>query len=87
MSKQIEEGCRAIIVNSTAGNDGVIVTVVKETFKYDCKAWSIDKKLKSATGHYDNDISDDQLKRIDDYDGNKTCTWESCEWQPEGVVA
>ncbi len=26
-------------------------------------------------------------KKRDDYDREETCTWESCEWQPEGVVA
>jgi hypothetical protein len=75
--KPIEEGCKAVIVNSAAGNDGIVVTVGK--FIGDKKEWvygshwEIDKTITSRRGQRINFIAEAQLRRIDDED---TTTWE-----------
>jgi hypothetical protein len=82
MSKPIEEGCRAVIVNSVAGNNGVIVTVGKfvgEVLGWEgCKRWEIDKNLPAAHGSIATTMQEHQLERIDD-EGEQLSSWESVE--------
>ena len=75
MSRPIEEGCRAVIVNSVCGNDGKEVRVIKLV---DCvlfsgvglsNKWVIDLYLLNEEGETNNTIGEHQLKRID-YDGD-----------------
>ena len=88
MSKPIEEGCRAVVVNSIAGNDGTEVTVLEylgdvKVVKGN-KVWRIDKKLKIVGSKSGDDrgisglIDERQLRRIDDND-EQLSTWEAVE--------
>ena len=88
MSKPIESGCMAVIVNSTAGNDGIIVTVGKFVGIEDgCSGrnrWAIDKKVRSVGVKtktfkgYIKSVDEHQLRRIDD-NNEKLSTWEAVE--------
>jgi len=88
MSKPIEAGCRAVIVNSIAGNDGIIVTVGEFIGEingaFGARQWAIDKKLRGVgrvSGEergYQSHISEHQLRRIDDNE-EKLSTWEEVE--------
>lgn len=81
--KPIEEGCKAVIVNSRGGNNGKIVNVGK--FIGDPKIsgyispeqsrshWEISPPLPSVSGSIGNTVSEYLLLRIDDED---TTTWE-----------
>jgi hypothetical protein len=86
--KPIEEGCRAVIVNSTAGNDGIIVTVGAFIGDVECEIpgkwfaenrWNIDKELTSFDGliKYSH-ISERCLRRIDD-NNEELSSWEAVE--------
>ena len=97
MSKPIEPGCRAVIINSICGNDGIIVNVIASCgISYFSgggmsgihEGWRIDKYLKRPSGSSRNEVAANQLQRIDDYDGNDVISWEDerCVWQPEKVA-
>lgn len=93
--KPIEPGCKARIVKSHAGHEGLIVTVldIAGDFGLDgCdrdgqygKRWNIDVTLTTNRGFAVSHIGEGQLKRIDDYDGNKKISWEDMEdiWSPK----
>ena len=88
MSKPIEEGCRAIIVNSKAGNNGIEVTVGKligKVPKYgDQPVWATDKLLKKVyrlngkSAPSEHCIAEKNLRRIDD-NNEELSTWEAVE--------
>jgi hypothetical protein len=76
--KPIEEGCRAVIVN-TVMNNGKTVTVIGRTpipYPYDgCvgnDGWLVDTPIEYSDGDY-HFIDEKYLRRIDDED---TTTWE-----------
>lgn len=90
---KIEPGCRAVIVNSMAGNDGKIVTVlgvagepgfegVDKARRYGTR-WRIDLKIRSAgisSGEFRgliDHIGEGQLQRINDDDSRKVVSWEA----------
>lgn len=97
--KPIEPGCRAVIVNSLAGNQGLVVTVIKHIAQSDCgvgfhhgeqgERWEIDIMIASSLGLRINHVGENQLQRIDDYDGNDVISWDDkrCVWQPEKITA
>ena len=95
MAKPIEKGCRAVVVNSRVGNNGIVVTVIGKapddhTFRPSERhnIWYVDKKLKGhATDNYN--CPEYYLKRIDDYDGDEKSSWEAMKdiWTPEQVEA
>jgi hypothetical protein len=98
MSKPIEPGCKAVIVNSDAGNDGIVVTVGKFAGKINGwdgdDRWYIDKYVSGLLGGKLNAVREHQLKRIDDYDGDEKTTWDSMKddagniiWTPDTVGA
>ena len=95
MGKAIECGCRAVIVNSEAGNDGVEVTVgvyIGKITGWAGNRWMVDKSLTVSNPDYDGETClhahEGSLQRID-YDGNKKLSWESLEhiWTPDKVGA
>jgi hypothetical protein len=75
--KPIEEGCRAVIVGSAAGNDGIIVTIGKYIGHVngwvEDNYWEIDKAINSKHGTKHDFCGEKKLRRIDDED---TTTWE-----------
>ena len=97
MSRPIEPGCRAVVVNSSEANNGRIVIVMEylgalEDWRHR-DMWRVDKKMiwkRGVLGEigHDNLISGSKLKRIDDYDGNQSSTWEAMKdiWSPDTVV-
>ena len=97
MNKPIEAGCRAVIVNSDGGNNGVVVTVLEKAGVYIfigpdnktrcCVGWIINKSLTSWGGNVGTLVPEFQLQRIDDYDGNDIVSWDDMKniWQPERV--
>ncbi len=68
--KRISAGCRAVIVNSVAGNAGILVTVgefvgkVQGWVGYD--RWEVDKIVNGTYGDKACHIRERQLLRIDD---------------------
>ena len=96
MNKPIEAGCRAVIVNSIAGNNGVVVKVLEDAgvshffgggIDGYYTSWIVDKYLPSIDGDMGNEVPENQLRRIDDYDGNDIVSWDDMKdiWQPERV--
>lgn len=97
MSKKIEPGCRAVIVNSQAGNDGIEVVVFSyigdvntvNGLRFDQgRRWNIDKIVPTDRGNMISHIAEMHLKRIDDYDGNKKASWDdACNvWTPNQLT-
>ena len=90
MSKAITEGCRAVIVNSVAGNNGVIVIIGLRFngFHNFCPSegdrWMINKSLPTFLGLKTNHMGENLLQRIDD--GEQLGSWEELEqltkWNP-----
>jgi hypothetical protein len=85
MSKPIEEGCRAVVVNSKADNNGVIVHVGEFIgdddsfgFPHNKRHWSIDREIMSTDGSIGSSIPECLLKRIDD-DNEELSSWEAVE--------
>jgi len=89
---KIEAGCKAVIVNSQAGNNGIVVTVIKKIGQvedFDLAVgdrWEVDAYLKSVNhnGIEINHIGECQLKRIDD-DSRQVVSWSELAdiWTPE----
>jgi len=85
--KRIERGCKAIIINSRCGNDGIIVTVGNYIGKSEKlvlgDVWEIDKLIPSTNGWVSMEIPEENLKRID-YDGDEKTSWVELKriWQP-----
>lgn len=91
MSKPIEVGCRAVIVNcrENLGTEVNVVGYFGENLPFcseDGIIWVIDKNVSYTDGSDYPIISEKYLKRID-YDGNETTSWESCEWKPEVITS
>ena len=91
MNKPIEAGCRAVIINSMAGNDGIMVTVlykVAENSKHVNNLgrygdnWAIDRVINTNFGMKVKQIGEKQLQRIDDEEkdeelpANTVISWE-----------
>ena len=99
MSKPIEPGCRARIIDDLTENENVIVEVIKtkgicnfssvggESFRE--VGWIISPPVMGDSGKPASVVREGQLQRIDDYDGNDVISWDDkrCVWQPEKVVA
>ena len=66
MSKEIEVGCRAVIVNSKyAERNGTEVTVLFYGFEYDGKpTWIVDVEFKNEDGLMSDKIFEENLNRI-----------------------
>ena len=81
--KPIEEGCRAVIVGSLAGNNGIEVTIGKFLgyIKGWDDRWETDKILNGTRNDKNNSIRESQVRRIDNYDGNTKVEWSEL-WQP-----
>ena len=81
MSKLIEEGCRAVIVGSVNGNNGVIVTVGKYIGDNPRAAgvdfWEVDKDIK-YTITTERSLPECSLRRIDDNE-EELSSWEAVE--------
>jgi len=79
---KIEAGCKAVIINSYAGNDGLIVNVIKHLGKVKYYSseygdrWEIDATINDTDGIKHNHICVGQLKRIDD-DARKVTSWDA----------
>jgi hypothetical protein len=92
--KPIENGCKARIVNSAIGNNGVVVTVVEcigNVHGFTESAgprWRIDTDVLTSGGGMTNHMGECQLQRID-YDGNEKSSWEALKdiWQPEATTS
>ena len=85
----IEAGCKAVIVNSKAGNNGIVVTVLGVANEniyesYSCTIWNIDKCIITSLGRETNTIPELALKRIDD-DSRQVVSWEGLAdiWVPK----
>ena len=87
-----------MIVNAKEGeSQGMIVTVIRcmgdqlfldfDNTHLTIRAWKVDALLKDNTGDMTNIVPEDQLQRIDDYDGNDVVSWDDMKgvWQPERV--
>ena len=99
MNKPIEAGCRAVIVNASKRNNGIIVNVVDVfgppgedmTFPRLGVRWEIKEIIVHTNGmgwsRALNHIGEYNLQRIDDYDGNDIVSWGDMKevWQPERV--
>ena len=89
---KIEAGCKAVIVNSIAGNDGVVVGVVAWIGVVDTittrlgDIWEIDTELPNGNGRKVTHAAEQQLKRIDD-DSRQVVSWEELAniWIPKIV--
>ena len=88
---KIEPGCRAVIVNSRAGNKGIIVTVIKNLggmgiHEWQGNRWEVDIPMKTTGGRTVNHIGEKQLKRIDN-DSRQVTSWESLKdiFIPDGL--
>ena len=73
---KIEPGCMAIIMNSWAGNNGIIVTVGNYIGKVDGWAgnhrWEVDEPIQSVVpGFSSKHLPDYQLMRIDGFKEDK----------------
>jgi len=93
MSRPIEEGCRCVIVNSVAGNNGTEIRIIKklDMARYqgisgNIQEWLMDRSVINKDGISDDICGEHQLKRIDD-DREETCSWSECEWKPSEVTA
>ena len=81
---KIEAGCRAVIVNSHAGNNGIVVTVIKKLgevkrfSRLNGDRWEVDTYLKTVNneGIQINHLGESQLKRIND-DLRKVVSWDA----------
>lgn len=81
---KIEAGCKAVIVNSAVGNDGIIVTVLgvaapPGSYDYDPEdgeIWRVDKELVDSWGGYGCYTPEFYLRRIDD-DSRQITSWEA----------
>lgn len=83
MSKPIEVGCRAEIINSIhPERNGTIVTVFFYGFEHEGKpTWIIDQDFPNEDGKMSDRVYEYMLRRIDDDDLNKElCVgWEDME--------
>lgn len=93
---KIEAGCKAVTVNSYAGNEGKIVRVLRKVsprgyggmhYIRDGDRWEIDLMLMTDKGVEINHLGERQLKRIDD-DSRQVISWEDIAdiWTPKELV-
>lgn len=93
----IEVGKRYEIINSRAGNDGKIVTVLgyagppgfNNNNRIHGNQYQVDCTLTYNTGRQDNLIGEKLLKPIDDDDSRKVVSWEELKpiWAPSRETA
>ena len=86
-NNRIEEGCLAVLIHSTAGNDGKFVTVGKfigQVYGWvGDRRWEIDRVFEADIGgFFGNHMQEHQLLRIDNY---KPETADSLAEELEGV--
>ena len=93
----IETGCKAEIVNSSAGNNGIVVIVGKCLGGKRLDAcdlgnkfgdrWAVDIPLLTNFGATIQHIGEGQLRRIDDEDKDTMISWEQMSdlWIPEDI--
>jgi len=88
--KGIVNGCKAVIINSHCGNNGLEVTVGNYIGKSNNlvlpDVWEIDRAIPSTNGWVSMEIPEKNLRRID-YDGDKKSTWYELRniWQPNKI--
>jgi hypothetical protein len=90
--KPIENGCKARIINSNYGHNGVVVTViccigdVEEFTRKHGPRWRTDTGFLTNKGTMVDHMGEIQLQRID-YDGNEKSSWEALKdiWQPDSI--
>ena len=87
MTRPIEVGCRAEIVNSFAGNDGMRVRVLDYVgtvngFNYKNR-WRISSYVVTTAGDLANHMGELQLRRIDD--DLEVGSWDDCVWVPDAL--
>ena len=90
---KIEPGCRAVIVNSQAGNNGIVVTVLgiagepglDFTNPREGLRWEIDASLNTTWGETLNHASEHNLQRLKDDDHRQPGSFEALKdiWVPE----
>jgi len=102
MSKPIEPGCLAEIVNSFPENNGRRVLVLRKSIGHglivknplDADIWEVDTPIAarrgyglSETAQYMNLIPERYLRRIDN-DGEQASTWDALAdiWQPNTIA-
>lgn len=81
---KIEAGCKAVIVNSSCGHNGIVVTVLRYfgppgsgEFKFSCgPIWETDCELVDSWDVVSNLIGENLLKRIDD-DSRQITSWDA----------
>ncbi len=90
---KIEPGCRAVIVNSTAGNNGKVVTVLGiagepgldgvDIYAKHGVRWRIDRLINVVSVETGKNkpsvdhIGENKLQRINDDDSRKVVSWEA----------
>lgn len=99
MSNKIEAGCRAVIVNSVAGNNGIVVTVlekvgiVKVRTNGSGQFWTVDTPLSVfvtyAIGPVRKEtttsVTESHLQRLPDEPANTKCEWDETIFKPEDL--
>ena len=95
MSKPIEAGCRAVVVNSAAGNNGLVVTVdglagPPGFNRYDPKdgqVWRTKEPIPFFRLLGDDGAAplapEKYLRRIDD--DHELGSWDDCVWKPDSL--
>jgi hypothetical protein len=96
MKKQLEVGCKVVITKSMAGNKGKVFMLTKYLGKvkeYNPEntfgmRWEIDGEVVTNTRKVINHLGENQIERIDDYDGNEKISWGDMEdiWNPKNLV-
>ena len=82
MSKPIEVGCRAVIIDSKyEERNGVEVTVLFYGFDYEGEpTWIVDVDFRNEDGVMTDRVMERNLMRIDDDQSKELCTtWEDME--------
>ena len=86
-NNRIEEGCLAVLIHSTAGNDGKFVTVGKfigNVYGWvGDRRWEIDRTVRGTWGDPCNHMQEHQLLRIDNYNPE---TADNLAEELEGVL-
>ncbi|PHQ82910.1 MAG: hypothetical protein COB69_00230 [Phycisphaera sp.] len=93
MNNKIEAGCRAVIVNSVDGNNGVVLTVFEkyqgdpENKRWVSKTqlWIVDIDVVCTQGRVNNMLPEHYLQRLPDEDANTKCEWDETIFMPEDL--
>jgi len=99
MNNKIEAGCRAVIVNSAAGNNGIVVTVLEKCeIKNELRdgsgqLWTLDQRVNCLRVYNDGSermgtttyMREEKLQRLPDEDANTKCEWDETIFKPEDL--